>query len=502
MKGKNSRMPIGGWVFLTLTGLLTTTAWMRGGTPTWSQRHLLWVALALSALVIPAAVKRYGGVKKAVLKLISDPVVVAGAAFLFLLALQWWNAGRHLFFNPITEMWDHTNPRIPWLPSAVSQDEAAEMLRWFAPALAILLALRHALSRLAKRTVLHILVINGAALALFGVIQYTRGAESIYSQPLKGHFFAAFGYPNHAGAYFLLIASLALGLIFRNVMKQASPPSASGFSVWIICFALTFFGAILSLSRAVMLFSVVLLAIAAFTLFITLWPRFQAAKRLNLLVVTVAFGCLCFFVYDAFADQAIKKQWGKAPLEKQKTQTGVTPGTPGRSLWSDLAADRKVTYKTAIEIWLDSPWFGRGGWGFRHFVMLKRPPESWGRVEPGQANVHNDPLQFLVEFGIIGGGLLMIGVGALAGAVIKRKVWRQPAAVPVMAGVVLVFTHSLVDLPFRCPAILFTWLTLLAAVDSLVTQREKTVSAVRHSLALQAPAPGDGSGGQRRKLYI
>lgn len=120
----------------------------------------------------------------------------------------------------------------------------------------------------------------------------------------------------------------------------------------------------------------------------------------------------------------------------------------------------------ALEIWKDSPWFGVGGWGFRYLAVSHLPEQAVEKIA-GLANVHNDPVQFLVEFGLIGNGLMALIVLVLARPVFFGGVSQRPALLFAAAGVMIVLLHSLIDLPFRCPAIIYAWLTTLALVGRL-----------------------------------
>ena len=88
-------------------------------------------------------------------------------------------------------------------------------------------------------------------------------------------------------------------------------------------------------------------------------------------------------------------------------------------------------------------------------------------------NVHNDPLQFLAEFGVVGGALLAAVVVILAVSVYRSGVWRRTFAPIPLMGLLTIFLYSLMDIPFRCPAILYAWLVVLAAMPAfMLSDRE------------------------------
>ncbi|NCU20748.1 hypothetical protein EOM89_08430, partial [Candidatus Falkowbacteria bacterium] len=97
-----------------------------------------------------------------------------------------------------------------------------EMLRWFFPAWVLLVVVRSGLlGHRAGQLIVRGLVFNAGLLALFGLVQFADGTKSIFwIQPIEDHFFASFGYANHAGAFFVLMLSVALG---QKLAAQATP---------------------------------------------------------------------------------------------------------------------------------------------------------------------------------------------------------------------------------------------------------------------------------------
>ena len=70
-------------------------------------------------------------------------------------------------------------------------------------------------------------------------------------------------------------------------------------------------------------------------------------------------------------------------------------------------------------------------------------------------------MQFLCEFGAVGFGLMLAATLALAWPLL-RQFRRQLAPGLALAGVgmLAVLGHSLIDLPFRSPGILYAWLAV------------------------------------------
>ena len=119
-------------------------------------------------------------------------------------------------------------------------------------------------------------------------------------------------------------------------------------------------------------------------------------------------------------------------------------------------------------MWREAPWFGVGGWGFRHEYVRHVPRDyKYYLATPGKANVHNDTLQFLAEFGAVGAGAMALAVAAMGFPFLRRRAVHAPVVVLSGLGLAAVVAHSCVDIPFRCPAILYTWIAVLAAAGGM-----------------------------------
>jgi hypothetical protein len=61
----------------------------------------------------------------------------------------------------------------------------------------------------------------------------------------------------------------------------------------------------------------------------------------------------------------------------------------------------------------------------------------------------------------------------LIASIVQSGVWRRSIGVMVLLGCTMVWLHSLIDLPFRCPAILYTWSLLLAVLPKVTGDRRQ-----------------------------
>ena len=385
----------------------------------------------------------------------------SGLVFIAYLGCQWWNAGRELVYDPSAHRWAYSPPRHASCPWAISRPEAAQMLHWFFPAWAIGTAIRSPrLSRQGANGLGRSLLVSAGALVAVGLIEQVSGARGrFWSLPPGCDSFASFGYGNHAAAYFLLLAALAAGLLFRESFRRDRPAHKRAVAGFATALFLCLTGANLSLSRTGVLLAWLLAVYAAAYGWMRGWRIFRPAARLRWATATVVAGLLLYFAVRGAGGDAIQEEFAV----KRPPRTQLIPAWQTVNL--DLS-DRPLLWGAAWLMVQAYPEFGTGGWGFRHLAAFHLPESQWPsfRSNPGRANVHCDPLQFLAEFGLAGSGLMLLALGALLAPLFRADVHRGALFTFVGLGLAAVFAFSWIDLPFRCPAILWTWTALLAVL--------------------------------------
>lgn len=434
--------------------LLVYTSWVWAGLrPSFHS-----IAIVIAVLLL-AALLRFGhaGVRR-------DPVCWLGLLFLCYLVLQAINSGRETYFDVGYGKWIIAQPRWPLLPSSFDRSEANQMLGWFFPAWVTMLVVR---SSLIDRQSLYQLFwgasVSAGALALFGVIQFATSATTIYGvKPSHDVFFASFAYSNHAAAYFIMTATLSAGFFFHELFEIGRRPKRGRVIVMATSSLFCLSGAILSLSRAgIVLSGLLVLGFTTYGLFYA-WKRQCPSQRLKTVAATTGITGFLFLAVAELGDRAIVKQFQANSVACETSLSRLT--------YLNLKlGDRPLLVNAAWSMWWDHRWFGVGGWGFRHLVGDYVPPAQWKQLmNQGKANVHCDVLQYLVEFGLIGAGLLASTFTTLADAA-RRSVFVAGAHLLRfgLAASLLVACVSLIDLPFRCPAILYAWLALFSALPRL-----------------------------------
>ena len=240
-------------------------------------------------------------------------------------------------------------------------------------------------------------------LALLGIAQYYTGARAFgwvipYTPKRFSSFFALFPYINNAGSFFILAGGLALSRGWRYLPL---------FGLFAFCTWLTG------------------------TRFA--WP---------------CFGVL--FIVKVFQS---RDHWLDYPYFLVLFGLGV--GYAAVQCSDYLMGHRWHEYVLNYRIMQDFPWFGVGPWG--NIAVHWMYAEDWlFPVLRKNPNVHNDYMVFLVEYGIIGAGLL----AAIGG----RWLWRaRDMRLRDCRGlaVLLVLGHGLIDMPLHCPAVLVMMLVCL-----------------------------------------
>lgn len=457
------------WIIAHVFAILTATTWIWGGWRFTWMPPVVWASASLSVLTLlsPWLMGERRVASSTRIWWLHDAFFFFGLLFLGYVGVQWYNSGRSPIYDPVTLRWGYSLPRHSGWPSAIDSSEAAQMLQWFFPAWALAMAMRiPALSRHAVMRLLISISYGSGLLALLGLTMYLSGSHKMYwVVPVKDHFFASFAYQNHAAAFFVLIGGLVAGLLYHEVFRTDRPRKRSRIVLLSATLVLCLTGANLALSRAgIILAWSLFLSVSAYGL-ARGWRVLSAVRRVRLATVTVAISCILYFAVAGFGSKDIRREFAVRPpavhtLFPTLDKVGLSLG------------DRPLLDRIAWDMWKDAPLFGVGGWGFRHLLAHHVDRANWAWVrKPGQANVHCDPLQFLLEFGGVGAAFIAAALGALLMPLWRRWSRCGTLMLPLSLGILLVVVFSLIDLPFRCPAILYTWVVLLAALPKIAGVR-------------------------------
>ena len=292
-------------------------------------------------------------------------------------------------------------PTIPGIPFCVDRLEHMNVVMWFVPALTAMLAVRHSLLKRGKRLLLELVVWNGVALSVIGVIQSATGANfplwaDLWMEKVHGaktDFFSTFGYPNMAGDYFTTLFALAIGAWRWKIeamrkdkkARDMEHVSKEGFDTllrkhfMLIPAAMFFFSAMMTLSRAAIMLASLMAILAVVHAVPCFMKRMRRARRVLAAVVAVPVLAVVIISTYVFMPREM--------LDGLSREIGT--------LDAQVVADRlssKGQYhgKVAWEIFKKYPLFGCGGWGYKHFsvsTMIEKVEEPRRRVEEAEAEL-------------------------------------------------------------------------------------------------------------------
>ncbi|MDD4101560.1 MAG: O-antigen ligase family protein [Kiritimatiellae bacterium] len=480
-------------LFFHLLALVLAFSWIHGGTrPDLLLPVIPWMSfLVLELMLVFPQAKSDETLSEARARvfaaLVRDPLFYFALLLVIYLCLPFSNVSGQPEYNAVLKIWRNPPPPNKLLPFCVDTKEHAVILLWFPPALIAALAAKHGLLKKNKRLLFESICWNGAVLAAFGFWQLLTGAQSIFWGEQKfSHFFATFGYPNFAGAYFTLLFALSAGLwISKAGLGMIGPVRVQGTfdepSMWqrhymLVATLLNFAGAIASLSRAAILLSgIVMLTLGMYTI-LGLWQTFNFTGRIKMSVSVIIVLGLAGIFLGILAPKSLKAEIATINPD------AVVMRVSGRGYYHN---------EMAKEIYRDHRWFGVGGWGYPHYLLSYLTPEQKKRMQiTGGANVHNDTLQFLAEHGAIGFTLIVSCALALLVSLVLQmyKMCRRlpfdgmnvkiirpvclyklpPVVVAVFVGAGATVCHSLGDLPFRCPAVLIVWVLAFVCVTGYI----------------------------------
>ncbi len=311
------------------------------------------------------------------------------------------------------------------------------------------------------RTLLIILAVNGAILALIGLAQRAMGATEIlgFLKSPYPDFAATFINRNHGAAYLNLMLAVSSAVAFWYYRRQlrrgeySSPALLFGFFALLIALMVLYTysrgGGFLMIG-----FLVVAVGFVGRRLLFSTEPGHSPVVAIVIAVLVVGF--IGQGLYSLKTDQ-IKERIDD--ISKDLKAGG------DYSRWVAAGATWEMAQDQLVEGW------GAGSFRFYFPVYQKRHPDILDDPDTHKRllweHAHDDYLELLAEVGAIGCGILAVGVLFYAIQLTGLRIWRHQPATLLLLGCVATALHATVDFPFFCPAILITWCVLWALLTRL-----------------------------------
>jgi len=368
-------------------------------------------------------------------------------------------------------------PYIRWLPSgldapfSMAETKQPPMNAWRqmmvlgAPWL-LLLALRHGLRRRRGYLILGwTTVLAALAVGAFGILnQKSYGTVLGYPVPYNTQAFGTFMNRNHAGVYLYLHAAIALALTFWHIRRagdnvlRGGPHLAAAF----LAFALALLAALTG-STAGAALALLLLLLAPLAAYWFGFPGSSGSRRKIMLVTGGALALSAASVLLVADLQPLLNRFKAKAANYQAT--GFDDRAPLRRATWALATEGGMTGR----VWVG---YGAGSYRWVSPPYQAQQPELRrdGKFVFRAIHAHNDWLEMLAEWGVIGLLPVLAFLGWLFGRLVRAFRPGHPETYPLALGLILMGLHASLDLLFWFTPLMFTAGFVLAAMTTFTEQ--------------------------------
>lgn len=463
---------------------LVFTAWCFTGFQVWAAHTLLaggLLTFACSILPMPASYNGLDGEhgnRKNYKRLLCLPAFWLSLFFLLYLALQAMNPEGAIFEE---EGALYLRKMVPilgtsWPTSLNAPYERINALRViivFLAGFSLFWGLWIGLRR--RKTVILVLwvfMLSGAAMAFTAILMSLTETNALLwtVPPTNPNFWGTFSYRNHGAAYLNLIL-VAIGfLFFYHLQKTKNRGHVGGPHLLLFClFALVASSVAMALSRGGILFGACIsVAFFCFAAVYGLRSVFHQRSIWLSLLPALLLATGAFTAFQQINLDAISKRFGdvEATIENADEDYRMLLSL---ATW-DMAQDRMV--------------YGWGAGSFRYYFhryqkeypsiyyLTNHPKKGWsGRQFYKYA--HNDILQFLAEYGIVGCSFLLLTLASLLWAMLRGIGTNVFSVLMLLVGLVATFSHAFLDFILNAPAYLIAFMGFYAAAAKLVRLESK-----------------------------
>jgi len=366
---------------------------------------------------------------------------------------------------------------VRWLPSGLNAPFSAAdtkqppmnawrlMMILGAPWL-LLLALRHGLRRRRAYVFLGwVTVLAALAVGAFGVLnQKSNGTHQGYPVPYNTQCFGTFMSRNHAGVYLYLHAAIALGLTFWHIRRagdnvlRGGPHLAAAF----VAFAFGLLAALTGSTGGAAV-ALVLLLVAPLLAY---WFGFPDSRGSRRQIMRITGGALALATASVLLVADLDPIIGRFKMKAASYKaTGVDDRAPLRRATRALATEGGASGRV---------WVGYGAGSYRWisppYQAQQKELRRDGKLFYRAIHAHNDWLEMLAEWGVIG----LLPVLAFLGWLVRRLARAfhagHPETYPLALGLILMGLHATIDLLFWFTPLMFTAGFVLAAMTTFTEQ--------------------------------
>jgi len=388
---------------------------------------------------------------------------------------MWYNAWGEFSTNPWFIAKLNSQPA-PSLPGAPDRTEAWDRLSYIIPCLGIIWITQRIVFHHPswKDKIAKTIFATGVAVALLGLAQKWSGAEGIYwndklSLPGLSLFFGTYRSPGIAASYLNLSLIMGLSVLIAPKTKRqqqetsSSPKLRSTSLAWgllkIFGILIVLTGVFSSASKAGMIFSLLTLALWGGFNYRTIkhairqgTSTFQGNRIMERNIAAGTILITAILAILSFSN-TLTERWNSA------TEGGYS-----------TVAERGYVNSVQFDMLQDKEW-GLLGFGPGSFYPLFRYYQDESEITGTYVYAHNDFLQTLIEWGILGTSLFIILIGTgfyfLLRALFFQKNHFSKNDIVYFRGFVIamliMLLHSTVDFPFQIESIAITFSVLLGA---------------------------------------
>ncbi len=429
---------------------------------------LLWLSFMVAEwmFLLPSVkrVESLGDARRRVVRAcVWDPFLYVGVALIAWVGVQFLNSGLELVYLSDADVWQLSDPPVSWVPFAVERRAAFAQLALLTACCTAGCALRVAAGKAARRVLLQLLACVSGAIAWVVSGLALQGVDSFST-------LATASQAPAAGTFFGFWMVLGIGLYVEQTARDQHAPRL----LFVLAGVGNLFGMLFFASPLmVILFSVVAVALLLYGMpYLT--PFVSKATQLKLFVNTT----VCLAVVAA----SLGYLFPQNPVAVK-----LRDAWPLIDHWNALAMRNGVRFDAALSICQQHPWTGVGADGFYHYVAMAVKQSQWGLIDANRSLAYCDGIQFLCEYGVFGAGLMMAAVVALLIPLCYRArlLWNHKGHEPerafpfrlspiVLTGCValsLCCVESFFASPFRAPAVMLSWVCVLAALPAFLPEK-------------------------------